>query len=144
VTTTRRTVGSLERPVRRLWREPDRVGQRPAEGKRGRTCCEGDRRSVRNVPVGETLSACVAALAGHGIHAHGCSGLGVWAPVPEEVPVVQQLLENGWAVSAGERYRFRTAPGIRITTSGLETDDAGKLDEVVAAALESSAGTYAG
>src|SRR4029453_5052795 len=75
----------------------------------------------------ERRGALLAALADRGIDAHGGSGLGVWVPVREEVPVVQHLLDRGWAVSAGERYRFRAAPGIRITTSTLETTEAEAL-----------------
>jgi hypothetical protein len=44
----------------------------------------------------------------------------VWIPLAEEVAVVQTLLEEGWAVSPGERYRFQTPPGVRITTTELE------------------------
>jgi DNA-binding transcriptional MocR family regulator len=92
----------------------------------------------------ERRSALVEALASHGIDAHGGSGLGVWVPVAEEVPVVQHLLELGWAVSAGERYRFRTSPGIRITTATLETAEADALATAIAESLQSAAETYAG
>jgi DNA-binding transcriptional MocR family regulator len=92
----------------------------------------------------ERRSALVEALASHGIDAHGGSGLGVWVPVAEEVPVVQRLLELGWAVSAGERYRFRTSPGIRITTTTLETTEAEELATAFEESLQSAAETYAG
>jgi DNA-binding transcriptional MocR family regulator len=92
----------------------------------------------------ERRGALLAALADRGIDAHGGSGLGVWVPVREEVPVVQHLLDRGWAVSAGERYRFRAAPGIRITTSTLETTEAEALATAVEESLQSAAETYAG
>jgi hypothetical protein len=44
-------------------------------------------------------------------------------PVEEEVGVVQLLLERGWAVSAGERFRYEAPPGIRITTATVNGDD---------------------
>jgi DNA-binding transcriptional MocR family regulator len=91
----------------------------------------------------ERRNALVAALAARGLPSFGRSGLGVWVPLPEEVGVVQFLLEEGWAVSPGERYRFNTRPGIRITTTELEPQDATRLAAALAAALQSSQATYA-
>jgi len=91
----------------------------------------------------ERRDVLVAALASHDIDAHGRSGLGVWVPVAEEVPVVQHLLERGWAVSAGERYRFRTPAGIRITTASLEPPEAEQLAAVIAASFAAPGETYA-
>jgi DNA-binding transcriptional MocR family regulator len=91
----------------------------------------------------ERRAALVAALAAHGLRSFGRSGFGVWVPLKEEVAVVQALLEEGWAVSPGERYRFNTAPGIRITTTELEPKDAAKLAAHLARALQSSDLTYA-
>ena len=91
----------------------------------------------------ERRDALVAALAERGLTACGRSGLGVWVPVPEEVAVVQLLLEAGWAISPGERYRFNARPGIRITTTTLEPKEARELAAVLAAALQSSQTTYA-
>jgi DNA-binding transcriptional MocR family regulator len=79
----------------------------------------------------ERRAALVDALAAHGIAATGRSGLGVWIPLAEETAVTQALLELGWAVSPGERYRFNTAPGIRITTTTLEPADATKLAQAI-------------
>jgi DNA-binding transcriptional MocR family regulator len=88
--------------------------------------------------------ALIDALAGHGIHALGRSGLGVWVPVREEAATVQHLLERGWAVSAGERYRFQAPPGIRITTTALEPAEAKKLAAALAQIALSGTSTYAG
>jgi hypothetical protein len=57
---------------------------------------------------------------------------------------VQLLLAKGWAVSPGERYRFNSPPGIRITTTALDPKDAAKLAAALAAALQSSQVTYGG
>ena len=92
----------------------------------------------------ERRAALIDALAGHGISAHGSSGLGVWVPLAEEAAIVQLLLERGWAVSPGERYRFHSPPGIRITTTDLEPNEAGKLAAALAAALHGTTATYAG
>jgi DNA-binding transcriptional MocR family regulator len=73
---------------------------------------------------GERRDTLLRELAKHGINAHGASGLNVWIPVPEESAVVQGLLHAGWAVQAGERYRIRSAPAIRVTIAALERADA--------------------
>ena len=72
----------------------------------------------------------VAALARHGIAGQGDSGLNVWVPVPEEAGTVALLLEAGWAVAAGERYRLRSGPAVRVTVSTLR--DAAEADRLAA------------
>jgi DNA-binding transcriptional MocR family regulator len=89
-------------------------------------------------------AALVTALAERGIGSHGRSGLGVWIPVEEEAAIVQTLAERGWAVSAGERFRYRTAPGIRVTTTTLHPDEAERLADDIAAAIGGGSTTYAG
>ncbi len=86
--------------------------------------------------------ALVEALAAHGIAAHGRSGLNVWIPVPEESLVVAGLLERGWAVAAGERFRIASPPAIRVTTVGLEPRAARGLADDVAGLLRPAARTY--
>jgi DNA-binding transcriptional MocR family regulator len=88
--------------------------------------------------------ALIGALADHGIAAFGRSGMGVWIPVAEEVSTVQFVLERGWAVSPGERYRFHTPPGIRITTTDLRDGEAAALAAAIADSLQTTAATYAG
>ena len=92
----------------------------------------------------ERRAALVEALAGQGISAYGSSGLGVWVPLAEEAATVQLLLERGWAVSPGERFRFDAPPAIRITTTDLEPNEAGDLAASLAAALAGTTATYAG
>ena len=89
-------------------------------------------------------TALIEALEKRGIAAQGRSGLGVWVPLAEEVAVVQQLLERGWAVSPGERYRFHAPPGIRITTTSLQPNESEELAAALDAALGSTATTYSG
>jgi DNA-binding transcriptional MocR family regulator len=89
-------------------------------------------------------AALVTALAERGIAAHGQSGLGVWIPAEEETAIVQALASRGWAVSPGERFRYQSAPGIRVTTATLPPDDARKLAHDIATAVSGQATTYAG
>jgi DNA-binding transcriptional MocR family regulator len=92
----------------------------------------------------ERRRALVSALAARGIDAAGDSGLGVWLPLADEAAAVRELLVQGWAVSPGERYRFHAAPGIRITTSDLEPDEAERLADALATLGRAPAGTYTG
>jgi DNA-binding transcriptional MocR family regulator len=86
----------------------------------------------------------IEALGEHGIDAYGRSGLGVWIPLQEEAATTRLLLERGWAVSPGERYRLGSLPGIRITTTALEAAEAGELAAALAEITQSGTQTYAG
>ena len=57
---------------------------------------------------------------------------------------MQQLLERGWAVSPGERYRFDTPPGIRVTTTTLEPAEAEELAAALDDIVHGAAATYSG
>jgi DNA-binding transcriptional MocR family regulator len=83
--------------------------------------------------------ALIDALAAHKIAAYGRSGLNVWIPVREETATVQALAERGWGVAAGERFRLRSMPAIRVTTSALVPDEAQRFAADFAAALRSRA-----
>jgi DNA-binding transcriptional MocR family regulator len=72
------------------------------------------------------------ALAAHGVTGTGRSGLNVWVPVREEAATVAQLAARGWAVRAGERYRTKSPPAIRITVATLTAREAGRLAADVA------------
>ena len=93
---------------------------------------------------GERRGALVSALAARGIDAAGDSGLGVWVPLADEAAAVRELLVQGWAVSPGERFRFRSPPGIRITTAELEPREAEQLADTIAALAGTPSGTYTG
>jgi DNA-binding transcriptional MocR family regulator len=92
----------------------------------------------------ERRSALVSALADRGIAASGDSGLGVWVPLADEAAAVRELLVQGWAVSPGERFRFRAPPGIRVTTATVEPDEAERLADAIAGLGRAPAATYAG
>jgi DNA-binding transcriptional MocR family regulator len=69
----------------------------------------------------------IAELAARGIAATGRSGLAVWVPVGDEVGTTSALLDRGWAVAPGERFRLRSGPGIRIGVATLAAAEASKL-----------------
>jgi DNA-binding transcriptional MocR family regulator len=79
----------------------------------------------------------IDALAAHQITGYGRSGLNVWIPVREETATVQALAARGWGVAAGERFRVRSAPAIRVTTSALAAEEASRFAADFAAALGS-------
>jgi DNA-binding transcriptional MocR family regulator len=74
-------------------------------------------------------------LRARGIPAHARSGLNVWVPVAEEGIVAQRLLDAGWAVLAGARFRLRSRPAIRVTVSTLDVAEAGRLAGDIEAAM---------
>jgi DNA-binding transcriptional MocR family regulator len=69
----------------------------------------------------------IDALASHGVPATGRSGIAVWVPVADEPATVGALLERGWAVAPGERFRIASRPGIRIGTGTLTSEEATRL-----------------
>jgi DNA-binding transcriptional MocR family regulator len=76
-------------------------------------------------------SALVGALAERGIEARGASGLNVWVPVAGEADAVRGLLDCGWCVRAGARYRLRSPPAIRITIAQLSAAQTERLADDV-------------
>jgi DNA-binding transcriptional MocR family regulator len=79
--------------------------------------------------------ALAAELLARGIPAHARSGLNVWVPVAEEGTVARRLLDAGWAVLAGERFRLRSRPAIRVTVSTLDVAEAARLAGDIEAAM---------
>ena len=77
----------------------------------------------------------IAELAAHGIAATGRSGLAVWVPVADEVGTTSALLDRGWAVAPGERFRLASGPGIRIGIATLTAADASQLAADLSACL---------
>ncbi|MGW2490019.1 aminotransferase class I/II-fold pyridoxal phosphate-dependent enzyme [Streptomyces sp. NPDC001606] len=110
----------LQRAVVRLW----------SEGAVDRAAVAAAYRNRRQLLID--------ALAGHGLTAHGRSGLNVWVPVPDETVAVARLLQAGWAVAPGARFRLNSPPGVRITVSTLTAEDIEPLAEAVAAAVRPS------
>jgi DNA-binding transcriptional MocR family regulator len=88
-------------------------------------------------------SAMIDALAAHGVTAIGRSGFNIWIPVREETAAVQALARRGWAVASGERFRLRSGPGIRVTTSALGGESAQRFAAACAEALRPSAAASA-
>jgi DNA-binding transcriptional MocR family regulator len=114
----------LQRAVAALWSDPatdDHVA-------RARSTYTGRREAL------------IEALAVRGIEAHGRTGLNVWVPVREEAATVEALLASGWAVHAGEGFRIRSAPAIRVTVSTLEREEATVLADAIVASQQGSPG----
>lgn len=86
--------------------------------------------------------ALLSALRSNGIEARGRSGLNIWVPVHEETSTAQALLDSGWAVLAGESFRLKTAPGIRVMTATLEVEEAPRLARDIAAAMRPSSAAH--
>ncbi|MFC8537919.1 aminotransferase class I/II-fold pyridoxal phosphate-dependent enzyme [Streptomyces sp. NPDC057249] len=78
--------------------------------------------------------ALVRALAERGVVAHGRSGMNVWVPVSDETGAVARLLQAGWAVAPGARFRIAAPQAVRITVSPLTDADIGPLADAVARA----------
>nr|WP_272919429.1 aminotransferase class I/II-fold pyridoxal phosphate-dependent enzyme [Streptomyces sp. SID4982] len=89
-------------------------------------------------------TALAEALAGHGVAAHGVSGLNLWVPVRDESAVVNGLRSRGWWVAAGARFRLASEPGVRISTAALQPTEARRLASDFAAVLGESEATYGG
>lgn len=77
----------------------------------------------------------VRALAARGIASHARSGLNVWIPVREEAAVMTALSGAGFAVRAGERYRLRSAPAVRVTVTTLKPGEAEQVADAIARCL---------
>jgi DNA-binding transcriptional MocR family regulator len=77
----------------------------------------------------------VDALARRGVAAMGRSGLAVWVPVADEPAMTTALLQRGWAVGPGERFRIASPPGIRIGIGTLTEPEASRLAADIAGCL---------
>jgi hypothetical protein len=73
--------------------------------------------------------------------AWGGRGMNVCVPVPDEATAVGRLLDAGWAVSAGERFRFRGGPAIRVSIGALEPANAVRLADALTRPREVKART---
>jgi DNA-binding transcriptional MocR family regulator len=112
----------LQRVAIALWSDPA-MGRRLARA--------ADIYAMRRTALVEELST-------RGVAVSSRSGFNVWVPVREESAVVEALAQRGWQVAAGERFRIRSSPGIRITTACLSPDAVRQLSTDLVAALQSS------
>ncbi|MFI6295413.1 aminotransferase class I/II-fold pyridoxal phosphate-dependent enzyme [Nonomuraea sp. NPDC050790] len=92
---------------------------------------------------GARRQALITALAGHGLAAHGRSGLNVWVPVADETTAVTGLLARGWAAAPGARNRLASPPAVRVTVAALALEEIPALATALAAAvLPTTQGRY--
>lgn len=75
------------------------------------------------------------ALGARGLPPAGRSGLTAWVPVPDEHAVTAAMLDAGWAVSPGERFRVATPPAVRIGLATLLPEEAPALADALVRAL---------
>lgn len=68
------------------------------------------------------------------------SGLNVWIAVPDETGAVAALLQRGWAVAPGARFRLASPPGIRITVATLGAEEVPRLAADLAEVLGATGG----
>jgi DNA-binding transcriptional MocR family regulator len=80
-------------------------------------------------------TALLAALGTRGISAHGRTGFNIWIPVNEETRTVHDLVQRGWSVTPGERFRLNSPPGIRVTTAALAPPQAESFADSLAEVL---------
>jgi len=104
-----------------------------------------DEAATRQVHEAETLYTrnrhlLQTALADRGVPSSARSGLNVWVPVPDETVAITRLLSAGWAAAPGTRFRIASAPGIRITVSGLEPADIEPLADAITEAVHAIGG----
>ncbi len=76
------------------------------------------------------------------IPATGRSGLNVWVEVAEEAETVRALMQAGWAVAPGERYRMESHPALRVTSAALREGEAAAFADDLAAILRPQTRTY--
>ncbi len=62
------------------------------------------------------------------------SGFTVWVEVRDETAAVSAAQSAGYTIDGGARYRSNAAPGVRITTTTLESRDASTLAAALARA----------
>jgi DNA-binding transcriptional MocR family regulator len=84
----------------------------------------------------ERRGALLEALARRGIAAQGRSGFNVWVPVADEAAALRSLAAAGWAASAGERFRLRSGPAIRLSIGGLRPEEAAGVAAAMTPAAE--------
>jgi DNA-binding transcriptional MocR family regulator len=77
----------------------------------------------------------IEALAGRGIEATGLSGLNVWVPVSDEDFTAARLLDAGYRLSVGRKFRRAAPPGVRITISAFPPGEADALADALADAV---------
>ena len=77
----------------------------------------------------------IADLAAAGIAATGQTGMAVWVPVSDEVGTTSALLDRGWAVAPGERFRTASPAGIRIGIATLTAAESARLAADLASVL---------
>ncbi len=51
-----------------------------------------------------------------------CEGVHLWIPVNSEVAVVQSMAAKGWAIQAGQPFRLKSPPAVRVSLGNVRTE----------------------
>ena len=76
----------------------------------------------------------INALADVGLRGQSGSGFTVWVHVRDEAIAVSAAQAAGFTIDGGARYRSNAAPGVRVTTTTLNTSEAAALASALARA----------
>lgn len=76
--------------------------------------------------------ALVDALRRHGLPVSSGSGVNLWLPVKNEAVMVESMTARGYRVQAGQPFRLRAGPGIRISVGNLPVEEADAVAEALA------------
>jgi DNA-binding transcriptional MocR family regulator len=113
----------LQETVAELWQDP----------------ATGRLLNQASAAYGQRRARLIADLAAAGIPAAGQTGMAVWVPVTDEVGTTSALLDRGWAVAPGERFRSASPPGIRIGIATLTAGESAQLAADLASVLSQRA-----
>ncbi len=80
----------------------------------------------------------VDVLAASGVEGWGRSGLNVWVPVDDEAAVVAGMVQRGYGIRSGARFRRRAGPGVRLSIGGAGLTELEAAAEALADLLTSS------
>ncbi|WP_192497399.1 aminotransferase class I/II-fold pyridoxal phosphate-dependent enzyme [Halospina sp. K52047b] len=92
----------------------------------------GDEQTFRHLERAKLIyaqrrEALAGALRHRGVPVVEGSGINLWVPVRDEAAMVECMANRGYAIQAGQPFRLRTGPGVRLSVGSL---DRGQADTV--------------
>lgn len=77
-------------------------------------------------------TALVEALQRRGLSVTSGSGVNLWLSVKNEAVMVERMTARGYTVQAGQPFRLRAGPGLRISIGNLPAEDADTVAQALA------------